>query len=82
MQQSDSGPRPASRTDSGAEAEAEVASPCVSVCRINPDTELCEGCLRTIDEVAEWATMSNAERRAVLQAIEVRTQALFDGPSG
>lgn len=60
--------------------DAEVASPCVNVCRIDPDTELCEGCLRTIDEVAEWATMSNTERRAVLQAIEQRTQALFDGP--
>lgn len=78
MQQPDS----ESRSASHSELEAEVASPCVSVCRINPDTELCEGCLRTIDEVAEWATMSNAERRAVLQAIEARTQALFDEPGG
>lgn len=60
--------------------DPEVASPCVNVCRINPDTELCEGCLRTIDEVADWATMSNAARRTVLQAIEQRMQALFDGP--
>lgn len=64
------------------DSEPDVASPCISVCRISPDTELCEGCMRTIDEVADWATMSNAERRAVLEAIEQRMQALFDKPRG
>lgn len=64
------------------DTEPDVPSPCVNVCRINPDTELCEGCMRTIDEVADWAVMSNAQRRAVLDAIEQRTHDLFDRPRG
>jgi predicted Fe-S protein YdhL (DUF1289 family) len=46
------------------ETEA-VASPCTSVCRMSPDTGLCEGCLRTLDEIATWSRMENDEKRAV-----------------
>ncbi|WP_226580821.1 DUF1289 domain-containing protein [Acuticoccus sediminis] len=41
-------------------------SPCTKVCRIAPATGLCLGCARTIDEIAGWATMSAADRAAVL----------------
>ncbi|HEY5633414.1 MAG TPA: DUF1289 domain-containing protein [Burkholderiaceae bacterium] len=49
-----------------------VRSPCVSICRIDPQTGYCEGCLRTIDEIAAWGTMSSAERHAVW--LELRTR--------
>lgn len=41
-------------------------SPCNRVCRIDPDTGWCEGCFRTIDEIAQWSALSLEERRAVL----------------
>jgi predicted Fe-S protein YdhL (DUF1289 family) len=44
---------------------AGVPSPCVSVCRIDPATGWCEGCLRTIDEIAEWSQYDDDEKRAV-----------------
>nr|NDG60814.1 DUF1289 domain-containing protein [Betaproteobacteria bacterium] len=37
-----------------------LASPCVSVCRMDPLRQLCEGCLRTLDEIAAWGTLSEA----------------------
>ncbi len=40
-------------------------SPCTSVCRIEPTTGWCEGCMRTIDEIAAWGTMSVADKRRV-----------------
>jgi predicted Fe-S protein YdhL (DUF1289 family) len=55
-----------------AERADEVASPCINVCRMNPDTELCEGCLRTLDEIAAWSAMSADEKRAVLARIPAR----------
>ncbi|HKW36564.1 MAG TPA: DUF1289 domain-containing protein [Burkholderiales bacterium] len=55
-----------------AEQADEVASPCINVCRMNPDTELCEGCLRTLDEIAAWSAMSADEKRAVLARIPAR----------
>ena len=46
---------------------------------MDPKTELCEGCLRTIDEIGDWGSMSNARRLQVLQALEQRRVKLFDG---
>lgn len=42
-------------------------------------TEWCEGCLRTIDEIGDWGSMSNVRRQAVLDAIKLRRATLFDG---
>jgi len=52
-----------------------VASPCTSVCRIDPATGFCEGCLRTIDEIASWGTMSQARRGEVLAELRQRRAA-------
>jgi len=43
----------------------EVASPCTNVCRMNLATGLCEGCFRTLDEIAAWSAMADVEKRAV-----------------
>jgi hypothetical protein len=47
-------------------------SPCISVCRMNPRTGLCEGCLRTIDEIAQWSTASEETKRAIWRLIRQR----------
>jgi uncharacterized protein len=47
-------------------------SPCIDVCRMNPGTGLCEGCLRTLDEIAAWSTLSAGEKRAVLEQLPSR----------
>lgn len=50
----------------------QVSSPCVSLCRIDPASGLCEGCLRTIDEITAWGTMSDDARRRVWAALDAR----------
>jgi predicted Fe-S protein YdhL (DUF1289 family) len=52
-----------------------VPSPCISICTINPASQLCEGCLRTLDEIADWSKMSNADKRVVWARIDERTAA-------
>ena len=49
-----------------------VASPCINVCRMDAASGLCEGCLRTIDEIAAWGTMEDDAKRAVWQRLEQR----------
>ena len=49
-----------------------VASPCISVCRMDDATGLCVGCLRTLDEIAAWGALYDAARRRVWQAIATR----------
>jgi len=53
-----------------------VASPCISVCRMDERTGLCSGCLRTIDEIATWSVLDDDARRAVLDAIAARRSRL------
>ena len=50
----------------------EVDSPCVRVCVLHPAEGLCIGCFRTRDEIAAWATMAPAARRAVMDALPDR----------
>ena len=49
-----------------------VASPCIDICRMNPVRGLCEGCLRTREEIARWRSMDDAGRLEVLDRIEAR----------
>ena len=49
-----------------------VASPCTSVCTIDTETGLCAGCYRTLDEIAGWIRLSNAQRRVVVADAEAR----------
>lgn len=44
-----------------------VESPCVSICRMRDG--LCEGCGRTLDEIAEWSTATDDRRREILMRI-------------
>ncbi len=49
-----------------------VPSPCISICAIDQVTGLCAGCLRTLDEIAVWSVLDDAEKRAVWIEIEAR----------
>jgi predicted Fe-S protein YdhL (DUF1289 family) len=49
-----------------------VPSPCISVCLIDATTGLCEGCTRTLAEIAEWGTMADTERLEVWARIARR----------
>jgi uncharacterized protein len=47
----------------------DVPSPCLSVCRVDSATEYCEGCFRTLDEIAAWSRMGDEDKRKVWQLI-------------
>ena len=51
---------------------AAVPSPCINVCKMDASTGWCEGCLRSIDEIAGWSSFDNDAKRAVWDAIEAR----------
>ncbi len=57
-----------------------LPSPCIDVCRMDPASRLCEGCLRTLDEIAEWAAASEEQQRHILAAIAQRRAALSPPP--
>ena len=53
----------------------EIKSPCVKVCVIHPETRLCVGCHRSIEEIGGWSRMTPEERRAVMAALPGRESA-------
>lgn len=52
-------------------------SPCINVCRMDDATGWCDGCLRTIDEIAGWSSFDDATKRAIWQAIGARHEQLM-----
>ncbi len=52
-----------------------VESPCINVCRMDPQSGLCEGCLRTLEEIAGWSRASDPEKRAILARVATRAAA-------
>lgn len=59
-------------TDTG-----KAPSPCIGICRMNPQTGLCEGCFRTIDEIAQWSAATDEMKRKVWMEIKQRQEALL-----
>jgi len=47
----------------------EFPSPCVNVCKLDPDTGLCEGCHRNRDEIRTWSRGTNADRVRILETL-------------
>lgn len=53
-----------------------MISPCISVCVLDPDSELCEGCGRTLDEISQWSRMTEEQRRIVMTRLPERLESL------
>lgn len=51
-----------------------MISPCISVCVLDPVSELCEGCGRSLDEISQWSRMTEDERRAVMERLADRPE--------
>ena len=49
-----------------------VPSPCLSVCVMDPQTEVCAGCWRTLEEIGVWSRISDEAKRKVWQRIQQR----------
>jgi predicted Fe-S protein YdhL (DUF1289 family) len=49
-----------------------VPSPCVNICKIDPYTSVCHGCRRTLDEIAAWGSLPDADKRWVWQQLPGR----------
>lgn len=52
----------------------DVPSPCISVCKLDSATEFCDGCFRTLDEIAAWGRLDDESKRAVWRLIAQRLE--------
>lgn len=55
-----------------------IASPCTKVCVMDTEQRYCEGCRRTLAEIARWGEMSDAERLAIVAQLPARHSDVSD----
>jgi len=49
-----------------------VETPCIDVCVIDKESGLCEGCGRTLDEIAGWSLYSAQRRQQIMAELPNR----------
>ena len=57
----------------------DIPSPCVGICRLDPDTGFCQGCRRTIAEISAWPRLDAPDRLALLERLAERERAECEG---
>ena len=50
----------------------EIESPCVKICMVHPDSRLCIGCHRSLDEIRDWSKMTPKMRRQIMADLPAR----------
>ncbi|KPH80624.1 DUF1289 domain-containing protein [Bosea vaviloviae] len=55
-----------------------ISSPCIKACMLDPVSKLCEGCGRSMAEIARWGSLSEAERLAIMARLQERQAARSD----
>jgi uncharacterized protein len=53
-----------------------VPSPCIDVCRFDPQTDWCLGCGRTLDEARQWRRLPPFHRHRIERELPRRLRSL------
>jgi len=51
---------------------AMTESPCINVCKMDEATGLCQGCYRSLAEIAAWANAGDRTKALILAAVAQR----------
>ena len=49
-----------------------MQTPCVKICTVDARSGLCLGCGSTLDQIARWSGMSDAERSRIMAELAQR----------
>ncbi|MFQ3183232.1 MAG: putative Fe-S protein YdhL (DUF1289 family) [Alteromonas macleodii] len=52
----------------------EIESPCIKICVIHPETRLCTGCLRSIEEIGIWSQLTPEVRSEIMNDLPNRAK--------
>jgi uncharacterized protein len=56
-------------------AISSVVSPCIGICELDQESNLCIGCWRSLEEVAQWASADVDRRRDIVIQARSRREA-------
>jgi len=52
--------------------ETRALSPCTGICTLDAGGRICISCGRSIEQIACWSALTDAQRRAVMSALAAR----------
>lgn len=58
-----------------------ASSPCINLCQIDRPSGLCIGCLRSLNEIGRWSSLSEPDRLAIMASLPARRSRLSSPPS-
>ncbi|MCZ8156664.1 MAG: DUF1289 domain-containing protein [Leptospira sp.] len=53
-------------------------SPCIRVCMMDPESGLCAGCFRTLEEIGLWSQFTMEQKESILSELELRRREKTD----
>jgi len=53
-------------------SKIKIISPCIGVCKLDIDSNICLGCLRTAEEIANWPQLDNEKAMQIMEQIKDR----------
>jgi len=53
-----------------------IVTPCIKVCAVDGASGLCLGCLRSLQEIAEWSRLTEARRAEIMAELPGRVDRL------
>jgi predicted Fe-S protein YdhL (DUF1289 family) len=56
--------------------DTSIKTPCNRICVGHPTLRLCIGCGRSLDEIARWIELTDAERTQVMAQLQARLAAV------
>lgn len=59
---------------------APIPSPCVKLCLLDDVSGLCQGCGRSLDEIARWSSLTEEQRLAIMADLRGRVFGAGDRP--
>ncbi|HYF53103.1 MAG TPA: DUF1289 domain-containing protein [Salinarimonas sp.] len=58
-----------------------ISSPCIRVCTLDPEAQICIGCGRSAHEITRWYRLTEEERLAIMATLEERLRRLAEPAS-
>ena len=53
-------------------SKIKIISPCIGVCELDVESNICVGCLRSVDEIANWPQLDNEKAMQIMEQIKDR----------
>ncbi|MDC3273603.1 DUF1289 domain-containing protein [Alphaproteobacteria bacterium] len=53
-------------------SKIKIISPCIGVCKLDINSNICLGCLRNAEEIANWPQLDNEKAMQIMEQIKDR----------